>query len=1101
MDQDNGEDEASEDVDRCQTQRHGDIQLDRRNKEDVGTKRKIQKMIKHTKISEKEKTSRHDIFCDDIVRNSSFAPVNLKQEIKGDKTGLQRNFPKGRKKKNNHLRSLKKTSGQVAALPPIKKMGATILPLIIDVLQPSNNILPDIFLEGHTVLQENIGDEILLEAGGKRKGSVEETLKHETVIDKATDDVLKPFKICTFIVRFPLLSFLVTLSAQVIALLITITLLATGSDVFPLVFDDLPLIIMNDARLRDLAWRARLSYPDFVFRPVYDSQIPTWWRGQVKDIVEVIYEAPRTNVFTYKQLKLMEAAEKSLFELPDYQKLFCRLEKDASCTKPQSLLRLFDGTFQKINPVFYSPNFSDIHNVVYLASIYNETTNYLNLFVGKDFKVTRNFSTTSITRSFFLMGWPLYTYGPYQGTLTDLEHFLIKQFKPAVEWVRNNLMHGSSYVYYISKMMLELDLKQQAIQDMMLSIGSFVFICIFMCIQMASLTIPLLGITSILSSFLMTNLIYRYVFQYRYFGLFHVIIIFLILGIGADDLFVFYDTWRLTGHSEYPSDAHRLSDCYRRAAKTTFVTSVTTMAAFLINGFSPLMPVSTCGIFAGILVAINYISVITYFPAVIILHHTKIKGRWYKCHSDLVKIWKRGIAVEKNHKAHANENKNKKPSLANINQTDVPLKNKTDQYLPSGAINSGFSGKIGIGHQHVSDDINIGVSCENIHNKDVENENGSRMYSCYPAMESNGVHRDDSNTKDHQSVSGKIVEDDVDTVCSKTAEKDTCAKKGLHLYDTKCCPGKMGIDSRLYYNSIDSDENVCVPKAQSTIAKGDTEESCFSLTADTNMSKLSNTEDFNAYRNNQRCHNSAKTITRGNHGGDDLDLGFKCATILAHSQSEISLKNIKNFRDRNKVVLFLMNTFYHIITKRSVKIGILLMILGLSMFFVKSATTLEPDTYQLGIFRDNHNYAIAAEKHYFSFLRNSDDEESKVYLVWGMKPVDISSCDAKSAEYCRGTPLWDENFDMRLASAQLAFKGEPQFCSKHIPNRGRGIKKKIFLCALRECSHEYFSAQGEPQFCSKHIPNREMGGKKKYFYVAAAKNVFMNIFPIPAQNR
>ena len=38
---------------------------------------------------------------------------------------------------------------------------------------------------------------------------------------------------------------------------------------------------------------------------------------------------------------------------------------------------------------------------------------------------------------------------------------------------------------------------------------------------------------------------------------------FIVLGIGADDIFVFCDTWKETGQFKYKSLAHRISDAYR----------------------------------------------------------------------------------------------------------------------------------------------------------------------------------------------------------------------------------------------------------------------------------------------------------------------------------------------------------------------------------------------------------------------------------------------------------------------------------------------------------------------------------------------------------
>jgi predicted RND superfamily exporter protein len=52
-----------------------------------------------------------------------------------------------------------------------------------------------------------------------------------------------------------------------------------------------------------------------------------------------------------------------------------------------------------------------------------------------------------------------------------------------------------------------------------------------------------------------------------------------------------------------------------------FFTSFTTMMAFLSGGLSPILPLGSFGIFTGILIAVNYVSVIVFFPTVIHMHH------------------------------------------------------------------------------------------------------------------------------------------------------------------------------------------------------------------------------------------------------------------------------------------------------------------------------------------------------------------------------------------------------------------------------------------------------------------------------------------------
>lgn len=71
----------------------------------------------------------------------------------------------------------------------------------------------------------------------------------------------------------------------------------------------------------------------------------------------------------------------------------------------------------------------------------------------------------------------------------------------------------------------------------------------------------------------------------------------------------------------------RLAVTFRRSSKAMLATSSTTTAAFLATGFSNIMPVSSFGFFAVVLVPLNYIEVITVFPVFLVFYEKKIKNK------------------------------------------------------------------------------------------------------------------------------------------------------------------------------------------------------------------------------------------------------------------------------------------------------------------------------------------------------------------------------------------------------------------------------------------------------------------------------------------
>lgn len=62
---------------------------------------------------------------------------------------------------------------------------------------------------------------------------------------------------------------------------------------------------------------------------------------------------------------------------------------------------------------------------------------------------------------------------------------------------------------------------------------------------------------------------------------------------------------------------------FKKASLAMLVTSATTTAAFIVTGFSDLMPVSSFGFYAATLIPVNYLLVILYFPAVLAVYESK----------------------------------------------------------------------------------------------------------------------------------------------------------------------------------------------------------------------------------------------------------------------------------------------------------------------------------------------------------------------------------------------------------------------------------------------------------------------------------------------
>lgn len=108
--------------------------------------------------------------------------------------------------------------------------------------------------------------------------------------------------------------------------------------------------------------------------------------------------------------------------------------------------------------------------------------------------------------------------------------------------------------------------------------------------------------------------------------------IFIVLGIAADDIFVFCDAWRqsLLIKAIADNEHRRMAYTFKRSFKAIAVTSSTTAVAFLANTFSDIRPIRSFGIYAAIIIPVNFFIVILVMPSIQILHDRYFKDSCIK---------------------------------------------------------------------------------------------------------------------------------------------------------------------------------------------------------------------------------------------------------------------------------------------------------------------------------------------------------------------------------------------------------------------------------------------------------------------------------------
>jgi len=126
---------------------------------------------------------------------------------------------------------------------------------------------------------------------------------------------------------------------------------------------------------------------------------------------------------------------------------------------------------------------------------------------------------------------------------------------------------------------------------------SIMFVMAYFVFHLKSFFLAGIGLLLILLSFGFTAIIHQGVFRVQFYANLHNLIIFIVLGIAADDIFVFIDAWRQSAQNPncievFKGDKKkRMSYAWKRALRAIAVTSSTTAVAFLANTLSPMMPI------------------------------------------------------------------------------------------------------------------------------------------------------------------------------------------------------------------------------------------------------------------------------------------------------------------------------------------------------------------------------------------------------------------------------------------------------------------------------------------------------------------------------
>ena len=344
------------------------------------------------------------------------------------------------------------------------------------------------------------------------------------------------------------------------------------------------------------------------------------------------------DIFTPKNIKTICEVEKIIIKNKDYNN-FCYLQKNKCEKISTSVTNLFYPFNHNWECDLLEENIVNTKKKLIYDSIEKDDSSFYGFFIGKKMVNSKN----KITRTIINLGEPLKGFNSsvdrpaeqrekYLNFFSELEEDYIKMFNVKTTFFRSGyldkLFKDDLEVKYYSWNLNSLEFNRVVNGDMTWTLCSILFVSVWIGVHTGSLFTTIFSMLQIILSMTFSFLFYRLVFGISYFTQLHGCAIFLALGIGADDIFVYSDAWIQNKNEEDLSK--RIEKTLDRTVLAVFNTSFTTAIAFLATAVSPAMPISSFGIYAALTIITNYLFVLTFTPNVILIK-TKYINKWCSC--------------------------------------------------------------------------------------------------------------------------------------------------------------------------------------------------------------------------------------------------------------------------------------------------------------------------------------------------------------------------------------------------------------------------------------------------------------------------------------
>lgn len=333
----------------------------------------------------------------------------------------------------------------------------------------------------------------------------------------------------------------------------------------------------------------------------------------VYQYMELVFVAPKgtdPNVFTRERLQDIHAVEMRIMKDQEFRK-YC-IMRSGVCDPLNSVLTYFYPTVEGSKLVYDGRGdvLLDINTT--LAEVIQNKMAYWYIdgsFNSKNLK-------SSFIRSQLRVAYPIEGYCSYADRHEEQVEKINEYFNSLVPYLKMASTKNID-VLYGGPTLVDGQVTEAVVHDATLAAISFVMIIILVFLSTGcSFTSTLAALITIVSCFPLAFFIYRIVFSIQAVGVLNVVSLFVIVGIGVDDVFVFINTFKQSGNMDsLPSLPHRLAYTITHAGKATFFTSLTTAVAFFANAAIDIPAVRQFGVFMGLVILLCYVQVLLLLPS------------------------------------------------------------------------------------------------------------------------------------------------------------------------------------------------------------------------------------------------------------------------------------------------------------------------------------------------------------------------------------------------------------------------------------------------------------------------------------------------------